>query len=649
LPKLNLPQAVLIAALALVFARAGAAPSAIHIVKADLKPLIRAAYLTPVQFAVPVPHTASTADAGTWAVAGNRATWSYAVRVPTAVSLSFHAVHVALPASATLTVRGTRTESSYGQRNLHRGELWSRVYPGDTLQLTLTVAMADRGKVALNIVSLQAGYRSLGAGVQDHPYYRELKQQLAAAASNTSCITNYECQVNASNTPPGQATVGLLIGNQYTCSGSLLNDVPGDNAPYILTARHCENGQLGGGNPGAAANVVVYWDATSPCGATLGSLYDGNIPTQAGAQTVVEQQDAWLIQLDASPVVSDAQFAGFDASGGVVQGGYTIHHAEGYDKQFVEWFGQAYPVTASDVLTSTYVSNFWETVNQLGNIAPGASGSGLFDQNNHLVGSLSLGRDTGDPSGYGACPVTPPSAPNGSNGVADFTSLAAVWASTADTTSTTGTATLKSLLDPANSGTLVVSSMPAAPISFSAAPLSLQTGAPAQLTWSVAKGTQCTASGGLPGDGWTGTLPAAGTQSVTEQTAGNVTYKLACGLSGGGSVTSSVDIAWDGSVPFVQVYLPRSTVWTTRPAQITWTSNVSPCAVSGGGLTLTGQPGTGSTTATQSSPGDVTYTVSCGSGPAAASSYSTETYVTPSLVLVANSPDILIGQLLGLG
>ena len=72
----------------------------------------------------------------------------------------------------------------------------------------------------------------------------------------------------------------------------------------------------------------------------------------------MEQQDAWLIELDVNPVVSDAQFAGFNAAGGAVQGGYTIHHAEGYDKQFTGWFGQAAAVQ-SDVLGTTYVSNSW--------------------------------------------------------------------------------------------------------------------------------------------------------------------------------------------------------------------------------------------------------------------------------------------------
>lgn len=642
-------RAPVLALLASMLPAAAFAAVPVYIVKTDLKPLIRAGMDSPVQFAVLVPHAVSVTSSGNWSTANGRATWSYAVDVPTAVSLSFHAINSSLPASATLEVRGAKTTTSYRARDLHRGELWSRIQPGEALQFTLTVAAEDRGKIAFNIASLQAGYRSLGPGVKDHPYYLKLKARQAAASGNAACVTNYRCEITAANTPPGAATMALTIGNMYQCSGSLINDVPGDNTPYVLTARHCETGHLGGGNPGAASTVTVYWDATTPCGPALGSIYDPGIPIQTGAQTIVEQQDAWLIELDVNPVVSDAQFAGFDASGGAVQGGYTIHHAEGYDKQFAEWYGQAFAAQASGVDGVTYVSNFWETVNQLGNVGPGASGSGLFDQNNRLVGSLTGGPATTDPSGYGACPISPPTAPNGTNGVADFTAFASVWNSTADSTSSTGAATLRSFLDPANSGTLVVSSRPAASINFSASSSSLQTGSSAQLSWSVPNGTQCTASGGLPGDGWTGTLPAAGTQSVTEQTGGNVTYKLVCRLTGGGSVSSSVDIAWNGSIPFVQVYLPRPTVWTTRPAQITWTSNVAPCAVSGGGLSLNGQPSTGSTTATQASPGDVTYTVSCGAGPVAASSYSTESYVTPSLVLAANSTNILLGQLLQLG
>lgn len=624
---------------------AGPAPAAVpvHIVKSDLRPLIRAGAQSPVQFAVLVPHTVSTTTGGSWSSAAGVATWKYAVQVPTAISLSFHATESSLPPSAVLVVRGTSTTTSYKARDLHRGDLWSRIQPGDALQFELSVSAADRNKVKLNVISLQAGYRAIGPGVQDHPYYRFLKQQQDQASGNASCVTNYECEVTPGNTPPGASTVALVIGNQYQCTGAMINDVARDNSPHLLTARHCETGKLGGGSPGAAANVTVYWDAVTPCGDTLGSIYNPNIPTQTGAQTLVEQQDAWLILLDENPVVSDAQLAGFDASGGAVQGGYTVHHAEGADKQYTGWFGQAAAIQESDLLGVTYVSNFLETVNALGNVGPGASGSGLFDQNNHLVGSLTLGRTTSDPSGYGMCPVANPPAPNGSNGLADFTSLSAVWNSTADTTSTTGSATLKSVLDPADTGTLVTTSTPVVSIQLSASEGLSSDGSPVTLTWSAPTATQCSASGGTSGDGWSGQLAASGTLSVTETTSAYVTYTLSCAYPGGQTAKSAVTVDWLGPTPSVQLSAPYA-VWTTRPATLSWASNVSPCSLTGGGLSLGALPASGTTTTTQSSPSDVTYTLTCGPANNLGSMSQTVLYVTPSLVLEQTGSDRILGQ-----
>lgn len=533
--------------LPLIFtAAAGAAPlGGVRVVRTDLEPLIRAAADSAVQFAVAVPHTASTADAGSWSIEGDTATWRYAVQVPTAVSLSFHALGSSLPDSATLLVTGGSAATSYRGSDLHGGELWSRIYAGDTLELTLTVAAADRANVALRIVSLQAGYRAIGAGVTDHPVYRRMQAAASSTSSTSStdptgCVTNYACEVTAGNAAAAAATVALVVGNLYQCTGTLINDAPGDNIPYVLTARHCETGRLGGGDPGAAATVTVYWNAISACGTALGSIYDGTLVSQTGARTVVEQQDAWLIQLDDQPPVPDAQFAGFDVSGAPVVGGYTIQHAQGLARQFVSWFGTAYALTESGALGTGYVSNFLDTVNQTGNIGPGASGSGLFNSNNRVVGALSLGRKSTSSSGYGACPVTPLAAPNGSNGVADFTPLAAVWNSLADRTSSTGHMTLKSALDPAGTGTLAVPGMPvtlvaagvtpppAPRISFN--PASISAGQNFTAQWSATNAAGCTLTGGIPGGAWGGsaqTFPATG--SLTESgPAGHYTFGLIC-------------------------------------------------------------------------------------------------------------------------
>ena len=479
------------------------------------------------------------------------------MQVPTAVSLSFHAMQVSLPADATLVVRGAQTTTTYRASDLHRGELWSRVQPGAGLQFALSVPAAERARVKFRIVSLQAGYRSLGAGVIDHPYYRQLRARTDTTSQDSLCITNYECKVTAANTAAAAATVALLIENQFECSGTLINDVPQDNTPYVLSARHCISGKVGVvDDPTAAAATSVYWDATSTCGATLGSIYDPTTPLQTGAQTVVEQQDAWLIRLDAEPVVSDAQFAGFDASGSAVSGGYTIHHAEGYNKQFVAWFGQA-----ASVQQVTGWPHFLETVNQTGNIGPGASGSALFDQNNHLVGSLTFGPR------QAILPVTEcafsrrPGHPTART-ASGFHRAAAVWTSPSHHQRHRHRHHQGSAR-PSGHRYVGGRSAPAIVISFFSSTLTQIYGQPLQLTWSASGATQCVASGGLNGDGWSGTVAAAGSQPVTEQVITNATYLLTCTYPGGRTGKTSVGVNWVGPIPQLSLMANPETLWTT--------------------------------------------------------------------------------------
>ena len=189
----------------------------------------------------------------------------------------------------------------------------------------------------------------------------------------------------------------------------------------------------------------------SACGATLGSIYEGTAITQSGATTVVEQQDAWLIRLNSAPVAPDAWFAGWDATGSVFTGGYSIHHALGNDKQYVGWSGQAvYQQMPRAAMGVNYESTFWALVNGVGSTGAGASGSAVFDPSSHVVGSASLAQLVEGAGTAGSCPVNPAPAAL----AAQYTALAGVWTSTADSTSSTGNVTLQSVLDPTNSGKL---------------------------------------------------------------------------------------------------------------------------------------------------------------------------------------------------
>lgn len=631
----------LLAALALLLCAGAHATTPVDSLSIDLDGLIDSAAHDHNRFAVNIPHPVSSAAQGRWTSARATSTWIYNIRVPTAVSLSFHA-RLALPSSATLQVRAGTVTASYRAKDISRGGLWARPLLGDSLQLRISVNTAEVRQVQLRIDSVQAGYRALGGAVPDHPYYRKL---MAAQAAEPACAQNYMCNATAANQGPAQATVAVLVANQYQCTGTLLNNTRGDGMPYVLTARHCQADKLGGGDPSAAESVVIYWDATTACGQTLESIYYDDT-TQNGATTVVEQQDAWLIKLDVPPVASDAFYAGWDASGTPFSGGYSIHHALGNDRQYVSWYGPAFlhHVSASS-LQLGYDSTFWGVVNQLGAVGGGSSGGALFDPNNNVVGSGTLA-DLPDGTGSaGVCPANPLVAPNANNLAAQYTALAAVWTSTADTTSTTGNVTLQSALDPDNTGQVVMSGFGLTPVTLSADTASAALGQPITLSWSVAGAGSCTASGGSANDGWAGTYSGTGSMSITSFTPGYAVYSLTCSI-GNLRGHGSARVYWRFIPATTGLTAPAAPVMAGGAFPLAWSANVSPCVASGG-ISADGWAGakgiSGNQSITANQLGTLQYTLTCGTG-ARASATTVSVYVVPPYVaLSANASLIRVG------
>jgi lysyl endopeptidase len=632
-------------ALALCCATPAFAAIAIDDVRVDLDPLIDSAARSPEQFAVNIPHAVSSSAQGSWSKHGSLSTWVYSARVPSAISISFHALGVILPPSAVLTVSTARTTAKYVARNVIRSGLWGRPLPGDLVYFSLSVNSAEASLVRFQIDSLQAGYRSLGGGVPDHPHYLELKR---AAAATSSCTENYECHVTTANQGPSNATVALIIGNLYQCSGTLLNNTSANGTPYILTARHCEGGQLGGGNPDAAATVSVYWDAVTPCGSPLGSLYDTTTISQSGATTALEQQDLWLIQMDVPPAANDAYYAGWDAGGATMSGGYTIHYALGEDQQYVEWSGtDVLEQIPGATLSIAYDSTFWGVVNGLGNIGAGGSGSALFNANNQVVGSASLAQLTAGENTAGSCPVQPPPIPSPSTVTALFTALSGAWTSTADRTSSTGNKTLKSLLDPVSTGQIRLPGIATQPITLTASSTFANTGDLITLTWNAAGATSCSAWGGSPGDDWAGTKAASGSMQITDLIGGTAIYSLNCLIDkqlGAGSAA----ISWNYVAPYVDFSgASQSPLTLGVTTQMSWQTNVQPCVASGGvsGDGWAGaQPTSGTFVATTTRIGLTPYTITCGTGSRTATSSVYVYGVEPYITLVSSVPQIMAGS-----
>ena len=103
------------------------------------------------------------------------------------------------------------------------------------------------------------------------------------------------------------------------------------------------------------------------------------------------------------------------------------------------------------------------------------------------------------------------------------------------TSSAPGTVTYGISCDQTTSATVTYVAAPAtsanAPtptVSFSASTASQTQGQSISLTWSSTNADSCLASGGEPSDGWSGTLAASGTMSVSESSPGTVSYSITC-------------------------------------------------------------------------------------------------------------------------
>ena len=597
-----------VASLATLLVSLAANAASVDTLGVDLNSLIDAAAASKNRFAVDIAHPVSGSD-----------TWTYSVRIPGAISMSFHASEVSLPADAVLTVTSGNTTTTYRARDINQGGLWGRPLLGDTLNFTLSGHAAS-----IHIQSFQAGYRALGGVVPDSPHYTARLKMVAPA----DCTQNYSCNATDANQGPARATVAVVVGNQYLCTGTLMNNTSNDATPYVLTARHCQNGTMGGGAPDAASAVTIYWDAVTACGSTLGSIYSGSPITQSGATTVVEQQDAWLIRLNSAPAAPDAWFAGWDATGSVFTGGYSIHHALGNNKQYVGWSGQAvWQSMPRAAVRVNYESTFWGLVNGIGNTGAGASGGALFDPSNRVVGSASLAALVGGENTAGSCPVNPaPASPT-----AQYTALSGVWTSTADATSSTGNVTLQSVLDPTNTGKVVMDGFSLMPVTLTADTSFLRTDQQLTLTWNVPDALSCTAGGGQTGDGWAGSRPSSGSVKVSSPAGGHVEYGLSCRTADHvGNATVGVD--WTYVQPVAWVGVSSDSVEVGHPIELSWYSNLGPCTASGGqtGDGWAGaKEGSGTQTVSAVKAGKIAFTLTCGTYAHVASYKATVTVSAP--------------------
>ena len=529
---------ILAVAALLACGQALAQPEVVHF---DFKSYIVKHLDEPRRYAAPVSKTIDAASAGTWTVENDHAVWRYAVQIPGASSVAFHANRVSLPQGALLTaVSADAKPQVYDSSFWKNGELWSRAHSGDTMDFELVLPTASHDGVVFHIAELQAGYRGISPAQQDNSTYRALAASAGSGSGWTVCDQNYECFATSTNQNQADSVVGVGIDNVDFCTGNLVNDTAGDFKPYITLAEHCVYSRA------TPYGFSFYWNATTPCGQTPGNVTVDAKEFSSGAVVVANYEDTLLILANAAPPYgANPYWAGWDASDSVTgtyktdQGTtlgylngsfYGVHHGQILDRQY--WTAtDSYQIdgniTDDKGNAMPYTVEGWQIILELiaepesGRITPGASGSGLFyAATNRIIGTAS-----------GVSPSLSCGTFNGQNtqdATAIFQRLDVSWSGGGTSATSlkpwldsrsTGNKAIDGAADPARNGKPVVT--------LSVSPNSVTAGTSATVSWSATLTGDCTLSGDLIASS---TVGGSGTKSVstTNASPGSHNFSLTC-------------------------------------------------------------------------------------------------------------------------
>jgi hypothetical protein len=306
-----------------------------------------------------------------------------------------------LPPSAELWVYNddkSILRGPYSDRyNPRNGYFWVGDMPGDQIYLTFTVKSNEQKYLSFNIDQVSRGF------------YAYWKNPIGNSLKSGSCNVDVACPEGDNWRPEissvGQYSFQIPGEGGYVCTGQLINNTAQNGQPYFLTASHCGYTDRSSNDQNSvAASVNIIWNYESQTCRTPGSGSSGtpiNKGTfnqrQAGATLVAHNplSDFALLLLNQTPQTSyDIQYTGWDRSDTAFDGAVAIHHPSGHAKR-ISFENDALKITGY-LQNSGGGSTHLRVVDwDLGTTEGGSSGSGLWNENYHLVGQLH--------GGYASC------------------------------------------------------------------------------------------------------------------------------------------------------------------------------------------------------------------------------------------------------
>lgn len=312
--------------------------------------------------------------------------WILDIESPSAVGLCIYFNDFHIPAGGSLFFQSEsgvfstlyqegpiRSDENNAHRRWASGDI-----PGDQIRIIYQQASTATGSASLGIMGIGYFVRGVSRGSDD-------------------CEVDVMCPEGDSWQCERDAAVRLRVTQQggiYYCSGSMVNNTEYDCRQLLLSAFHCADAVS---EDEWAYLKVRYNYEYNECGGTVSinsHARTGVIPLtnsdDASAQGF-NGSDFLLVEVeDVIPETWNPFYAGFDASGETGHIGVGIHHPSGDRKKISNYTN---PLTSYNIGgAGSHWRVYWTaTETNHGVTEGGSSGSPIYSENHHIVGTLSSG------------------------------------------------------------------------------------------------------------------------------------------------------------------------------------------------------------------------------------------------------------------
>jgi len=340
----------------------------------------------PWRFGTEIEVNFNPSNSGVWDDLSNGdRIWRLNIQSSGAKTLNFVFDDFYLPPGATLYLYNDERSDLLGAytatQNRDDRQLGTWFVDGDNVWLEYYEPRSQRNRGSLNIAKVVHGYRSVAQNVINK-----------GLNDSGPCNLDVNCSIGSDFDDIKEVlkrSVALFILGGAVCSGTLINNTENNNAPYFLTANHCNNG-----NTGAWA-FRFNWVSPNPVCAQNQNSPNGSFNQTASGATLLasnSKSDFMLVNIDANlPSAWNLAWAGWNRSAtDIPEFSIGIHHPA----------GDIMKVCRDDDAPTKQTFNFggnptaqmWRVGNwELGVTEGGSSGSALFDQEGRIVGQLAGG------------------------------------------------------------------------------------------------------------------------------------------------------------------------------------------------------------------------------------------------------------------